>query len=145
LGKEESRARRRARAKQRYAQDPVYRERILQIACAYRARHKARISARSRLKWASNPEHRERARLSKIKKVYGISPEQYAAMLTVQQGGCGICRKKDRRLCVDHCHATQVVGGLLCNKCNTGLGCFDDDPELLRAAIVYLQRARGKK
>ena len=87
------------------------------------------------MKWASNPEHRERARLSKIKKVYGISPEQYAAILTVQQCGCGICRKKDRRLCVDHCHATQVVGGLLCNKCNTGLGCFDDEPERLRAAI----------
>jgi hypothetical protein len=144
LGKEESRARRRARAKQRYAQDPVYRERILQIARAYRARHKARISARSKLKWASNAEHRERARLSKIKKVYGISPEQYAAMLTAQQGGCGLCKKKDRRLCVDHCHATQVVGGLLCNKCNTGLGCFDDDPELLRAAIAYLRRARRK-
>jgi Autographiviridae endonuclease VII len=96
------------------------------------------------LKWASDPEHRERARLRKIRKVYGISPEQYAAMLAAQQGGCGICKKKDRRLCVDHCHATQLVGGLLCNKCNTGLGCFDDDPELLRAAIAYLRRARRK-
>jgi Recombination endonuclease VII len=146
LGKEESRARYRARAKQRYAQDPVYREKILQIARAYRARHKAEISARNKLRRASDPKHRERQRRSYLKQAYGISSEEYAALLTAQGKVCAICKKKDRkRLSVDHCHDTRTVRGLLCTKCNIGLGHFDDDIERLRAAIAYLERARGKR
>jgi hypothetical protein len=98
------------------------------------------------LKRANNAQYRATNRRSYLKQVYGISVEEYEALLARQNGVCAICKKKDRvRLCVDHCHDARTVRGLLCNKCNIGLGHFDDDIERLRAAIAYLERARGKK
>lgn len=81
---------------------------------------------------------------------YGISPERYDAMLEAQGGGCAICNgtnPSDRPLFVDHDHACcpgvktcwKCVRGLLCHKCNSALGMFNDDPALLRAAMTYLE------
>jgi len=83
-----------------------------------------------------------RRRISLIKE-FGISLEQYNATLKQQKGVCAICRKKcksGRRLAVDHCHKTGMNRGLLCSKCNRGLGLFNDSPKLLLAAIKYLRR-----
>jgi hypothetical protein len=60
-------------------------------------------------------------------------------MLARQRGVCAICKRSDQTLCVDHCHATGKVRGLLCAKCNSTLGFCDDDPKRLLAAIAYLQ------
>ncbi len=61
-----------------------------------------------------------------------------------QGGACAICRRRPaRRLCIDHCHATRKVRGLLCDNCNIALGLLDDDPDRLRAALAYVLRARG--
>lgn len=83
-----------------------------------------------------------------IRSLYGLSPEQYAAMLARQAGKCLVCGLPERgkrgqrkfSLAVDHCHATGVVRGLLCNKCNLGIGNFDDDPARLEAAAAYIRR-----
>lgn len=79
---------------------------------------------------------------SKLKKLYGITREEYAVMLASQGGQCAICRKTNgaHRLAVDHCHATGRVRGLLCHGCNHVLGKMKDDPALLRAAAAYLER-----
>jgi hypothetical protein len=77
---------------------------------------------------------------------YGITPEQYDAMLVEQKGCCAICRSsewggKSGVPHVDHDHATGAVRGLLCAGCNHGLGHFADDPARLRAAIRYVEAA----
>lgn len=77
-----------------------------------------------------------------IKRRYGISSEEYDILLETQNGVCKICKQEcdtGRRLCVDHCHATGRIRGLLCNACNTGLGSFRDSIKLLSKAIGYLE------
>jgi len=61
-----------------------------------------------------------------------------------QNGKCAICNIPEkecyRRLCLDHCHKTQQLRGLLCDKCNHGIGQFLDNPNLLQNAITYLSQ-----
>lgn len=91
--------------------------------------------------YKGRPDMRRKHRLG----VYGLSPEQHDRMLESHAGLCGICKKAPaadslgRTLNIDHCHATGKVRGLLCSKCNRGLGCYDDTPSLLRAAADYLE------
>jgi Recombination endonuclease VII len=70
-----------------------------------------------------------------------ITDAGYDAMFALQGGLCAICRQSGghRRLHVDHNHATKVIRGLLCHKCNVGLGNFDDSVLLLETAIEYLK------
>lgn len=80
-------------------------------------------------------------RRSMLKRRYGITTEQYDAMLARQGERCAICWqecKTGRRLAVDHDHETMTVRGLLCSSCNQGLGNFADSPDLLEAAARYL-------
>jgi hypothetical protein len=82
-------------------------------------------------------------RKSHLKRKFGITLEQYDAMLAEQGGGCGICRKPPRddiSLHVDHDHETGRIRGLLCFTCNNALGDFDDDASLLRSAIRYVEQ-----
>lgn len=79
--------------------------------------------------------------------LYGLTDEEYAALLEAQGHRCAICRRREwngrhGQPHVDHDHKTKRVRGLLCDSCNNGLGRFKDDPDLLRAAISYLEGAR---
>jgi hypothetical protein len=84
---------------------------------------------------------------------FGISHEQYDAMLVKQGGVCAICRNpepaldsrtgKPRGLAVDHTHKDGGVRGLLCSLCNRGLGMFRDDATLLSRAIQYVAASRS--
>lgn len=70
---------------------------------------------------------------------YGIGLDEYNRLLEKQNGLCAICQKSIGRLAVDHCHATNRIRGLLCRKCDVGLGFFGDDVTNLQNAIRYLQ------
>lgn len=77
-----------------------------------------------------------------LKKTYNISADEYYEKLKYQNYGCGLCGKKQesKQLAVDHCHATGKIRELLCGPCNTGLGQFQDNPELLIKAAGYLRK-----
>lgn len=91
--------------------------------------------------------HQEAEKSYNLKKDYGLSREKYDALHAAQNGKCAICgtneslviRGKKLRLAVDHCHDTGAIRGLLCSQCNTGLGCFGDDPDRVEAAARYLR------
>ena len=77
-----------------------------------------------------------------LKKHYGISQEEFDSMSLAQNHCCKICKwpaGENRALDVDHCHLTGKIRGLLCNKCNRGLGLFKDNPSLLISAASYLE------
>lgn len=79
-------------------------------------------------------------------KQYGLTVAEFDAMLAAQSGTCAICSRADhtaRNWCVDHCHATGVVRGILCSECNAAIGKLKDDPALLRRAAGYIEAARS--
>jgi len=98
--------------------------------------------------WHKKHSNRSKAtRLRAQLKSFGISTAQYQTMLAGQKGVCAICLQPEtstwkgslRRLAIDHCHQTGKVRGLLCHKCNPGLGAFKHNPEFLRKAARYLE------
>jgi hypothetical protein len=81
-----------------------------------------------------------------LKLRYNITYEDYEKILEDQNYCCAICGEEENgnsrtsgRLFVDHCHSTGKVRGLLCSRCNHGLGHFRDNPNLLNNAIQYLK------
>jgi hypothetical protein len=79
-----------------------------------------------------------------VRRQYGITLAEYEQMLRDQNNKCAICKNEDevegRRLAIDHCHESGNVRGLLCGKCNRGIGLFYDNKELLNNAISYLTK-----
>lgn len=105
--------------------------------------------ATGRRRYANHsPETRARRYRQSHASRYGLTLEQYDAMLAQADGApCPICNttmsitsKGPDRACVDHCHASGQVRAMICNTCNVGLGMFRDQPELLRRAAEYLER-----
>lgn len=82
---------------------------------------------------------KEYGRRDNLKRKYGITPEQWLEIFDAQDGACGICARTEVQLHVDHCQKTNEVRGLLCGKCNRGIGMFDHEIELLETAIGYLE------
>lgn len=94
---------------------------------------------------AYRARNKDTLKFKQIAERYGIGRERYEELLEDQNNRCAICRVKfgDTRLtgpCVDHCHTSGVVRGLLCQNCNQALGLFKDSPISLFSAISYLTR-----
>jgi hypothetical protein len=77
-----------------------------------------------------------------LKRRYGLTEDEVAAMVDAQGGTCAICRVEPAAQ-VDHDHDTELVREILCFTCNAGLGNFKDDPALLLLAHDYLGRHTG--
>lgn len=96
--------------------------------------------------WALKVKLKERKTKyqSTLKREYGITLDDYNKMFVLQEGCCAICGKHqsefEQRLCVDHCHSTGIIRGLLCHKCNLALAGFNEDVDILQASIIYLDR-----
>jgi len=110
---------------------------------AYKAKHKKRLAIRNKELKQNTKYHRKDSYVDKqLQRKYGITLEQYNTMLEQQGYECGICgiHQDDlkRRMCVDHNHTTNIVRGLLCDRCNMALGHLSDDIDTLKNAINYL-------
>ena len=75
----------------------------------------------------------EVSRIGKYRRRYGID------ILVTKKKPCELCNGTTN-VAYDHCHKTGKFRGWLCMKCNTALGLVDDDVELLRRMIMYLNR-----
>lgn len=125
-------------------------EKVKEIRKRYYDNNKEAIKAR-RGKQKSYSKTTDQSRDGHYRIKYGISLEQYNLVLERQAHLCAICGCPETAigkqgivasLCVDHCHTTKHVRGLLCRSCNIGLGNLQDSEELLTKAISYLQNAK---
>lgn len=130
----------------------AHREQILAQSRAYAKARREQLAGYHKKYHKENKEkHNDRTRRGLIRKNYGISLEEYTAILAAQGGVCLICKvpiqppntrcKTGARACLDHCHDTGRIRGFLCHKCNLGIGMFYDRPELVLAAYEYLLSA----
>lgn len=79
---------------------------------------------------------------SAVRNRYGISLEEYEALLTAPEGTCPCCGRTNRRkMVMDHDHVTGRIRGVICSGCNTGIGSLGDTIEGVRRALAYLERA----
>lgn len=84
----------------------------------------------------------ERMKKNALWNMYRLTFEEYNKLLKEQNYKCKICNtsiENTSEAQVDHCHDTGKIRGLLCRKCNVGLGCFQDNLDLFRKAMEYLE------
>ena len=125
------------------------RKKILKQKQEYQKDNREKLNLKNRKFYHENDAYRNK-RIEKMKiykrnwrlqNVYKMSEEDYNEMLKSQDNLCIICRKEwggKGIPHIDHDHKTGKVRGLLCQKCNQGLGMFCDDPNLLQCAAGYL-------
>lgn len=89
-------------------------------------------------------ENKEQFRRHLLKQRYGMTLEEYWRLDELQNHECALCGKEEleKDLCVDHCHETGKIRGLLCGKCNRGIGMFGDNLEGVEKVVKYLKRSR---
>jgi hypothetical protein len=147
------------------AKQRVYRANHRAELAAFRIEHREEFNARARANYAEHREERrirrfenrektsaynkaaysrnpEKYKFLNLRSKYGISQEDYNAILVKQGGVCAICGQANWNGSgphVDHDHVTGQVRGLLCNYCNPALGMVHDDPKIARAIAVYLE------
>ena len=145
-----------AKLKKKYADKN--KEKIAEYQRKYREKNKEKMKAYNIEYRKTNPPKKrtpEQYQKSKpyrrevhLNKKYGLTVDEYKSMLASQGGRCAICLTDDPRgkkhnwFHVDHCHKTGKVRGLLCSRCNMGLGSFQDNADLLEEAINYIRKSK---
>jgi len=122
-----------------------HKEEISEWGKRYHQEHKEERNKYT-LEWRErNPDSSRQAQMRK----YDITLEDYDNLLSIQGGVCAICGKpetstqKGKAVClsVDHDHSTSVVRGLLCYRCNAGIGMLMEDPEIILSAYRYVTKS----
>ncbi|MFQ6212473.1 endonuclease VII domain-containing protein, partial [Bacillus mobilis] len=117
-----------------------------QATSEYRREHPERVRATAARSYRRTYQT---TRAYKLKRLYGLTVLEYDDLFKAQGGRCAICRQPEtardnktgavRDLAVDHCHNSSKVRGLLCARCNSAIGLLNDDADVLRSAIRYLE------
>jgi recombination endonuclease VII len=119
----------------KYAENPLpYIERTMKWQRENRDRYLQRLR-----EYNGTPAKKLSNRKSHLKRKYGLTLEEYDAILAAQGGGCAICGNPDADN-VDHDHVTGKVRGILCFNCNVAIGHIADDTDRLLVAFAYLDR-----
>ena len=96
----------------------------------------------------------ERVRIHRLKRNYGLTPQQLQAMHDRQQGKCASCGEEEktvtrngkrRKLCIDHDHETGLPRELLCSQCNVGIGMLQDSVTIIEKALNYVRRHKAAR
>lgn len=111
-----------------------HREKKIEQQIKYRSSNKDKIKKLS---------HERYSKYRSYLKNYGITLDEYNGLLIKQNNECKICHKhitqSKHAFAVDHDHDTGIVRGLLCSKCNSALGLFEDNANVLLSALIYLK------
>lgn len=100
---------------------------------------------RERKRWRSLPQKEQRAKWLKSK--FDLTWDEYISMYAAQNKTCAICLipisivskgRNHTTACVDHCHSSGKIRGLLCNHCNRALGLLKDNLETIKRMEKYL-------
>lgn len=92
---------------------------------------------------------KERAKKGHLKQRFGLTIESFNILLESQNFKCAICsceldiENNSRDVCIDHSHITSRIRGILCRKCNSGLGAFKDSLSVIEKAMQYI-RTKGE-
>lgn len=121
------------------------REKILEKSKEFRTKNPDVIRERRKRYVEKNREKiREKKKKTRrhryLKQTYGISEKEFEEIKLKQQGKCAICGIENKPLQVDHCHSTGEIRELLCHHCNSGLGNFFDNVNVLQKAIDYVRK-----
>lgn len=159
----EERRERRAETLRRYREknraEMNEKERLRKLSNRDRRKHWASSSPEKRKEYYVRYRSKERTATvafeQRLRMKFGIGVDDYHAILERQKFGCAICGSPHggvhrrspnpliapiQRLAVDHDHLTGRIRGLLCRKCNTGIGLFDENHDLLAKASEYLKK-----
>jgi hypothetical protein len=91
---------------------------------------------------------------SRFQRSYGISEKEYKQLFNKQKGVCAICGQPEtakgpdgciKLLSIDHDHTNNQIRGLLCTRCNFGIGYLNDDVKILTSALEYIIKHRVKE
>lgn len=96
--------------------------------------------AARRRRQAAWKQHADNRFKVKLRDNYGLTVEQWHAMLVEQAGRCAICQQPMRKPHVDHRHSDGLVRALLCSPCNFLVGAVERAPHLVDAALMYVGR-----
>jgi hypothetical protein len=122
---------------------------VLAYEKAWRDKNRSRIRAYGvAYEKANKPRKAKHYRSYRLKSEYGLSELRYQRLAKTQGWLCLICDDKPdvrgEKLVIDHDHSTGEVRGLICRRCNTGLGYFRDNANFLRHAVHYLNPAKRR-
>jgi hypothetical protein len=132
-------------AQQRYRR--LHPGRVAASQAAYKAKNRKKLAAYD---VAYKAKNRKRIHRQALNRKYGLTPEGYDCLLSLQNHACGCCGRTDpgrsnsTHFMVDHDHKTGQVRGLLCYPCNSAIGKLGDSIEGLQRALNYLTNAETK-
>lgn len=125
---------------QRERHRDAYRANPEPMRAKHRAAYKANPGPRREYSRKYQAANLGRVRENRVKRLYGLSLADVAAMLERQERSCAVCTRpiSERTRKIDHDHRTGTVRGLLCHACNTAIGLLRECPRTARAAADYI-------